>query len=73
MQLEDPWGMARPFDHGKAAYAKDHRSDTSSQQTRHILGDEMLQHYGAKPENYSSWSQDNYRMGLLMMMIVCVK
>ena len=56
--------MARPFDFGKNQYAKHHRDPSADQQTRHILADDLLQHYGAKPENYREWATDgNYRMG----------
>ena len=54
--------MARPFDHGKARYRREHMTD-SEQETRHILADNLLQHYGAKPENYATISDSNYRMG----------
>ena len=54
--------MSRKFDHGKNSYAKEHRS-SSDQETRHKLGDAVLQHYGAKPDNYKKFSDDNYRMG----------
>lgn len=54
--------MSRPFDHGRAAYAAEHRAD-SDQHTRHILADSLLGYYHAKPEKYAEWSDQNYRMG----------
>ena len=55
--------MSRPFDAGKSSYRKDHLRSNSGQQTRHLLGDDFMQHYGAKSDNYSQWCDNNYRMG----------
>lgn len=55
--------MSRPFDAGKDAWKESHRVPGAGQQTRHILADNLLQHYGAKPENYAVWCDNNYRMG----------
>ena len=54
--------MSRDYDHGRAAYAKEHRAD-SSQHTRHILADSMMSHYGARSDDDRAWSHLNYRMG----------
>lgn len=57
--------MARQFDYGKASYGASHRPYVAQpSQTRHILADSMLQHYGASPGAYSSGvAHYNYRMG----------
>ena len=55
--------MARAFDAGKADYAKAHRT-SSEQDTRHIISNSTLEHYGASPEKYAKGvAADNYRMG----------
>ena len=54
--------MSRKFDHGKSSYAKEHRT-SSEQETRHYIADSTMQHYGAKPSNYTEFSSSNYRMG----------
>jgi hypothetical protein len=54
--------MSRAYDHGKQQYAKEHRS-SSDQQTRHILANDLLSHYGVNQGNYREWSDGNYRMG----------
>ena len=54
--------MSRNYDHGKYAYGQDHRA-YAGQQALHILGDDLLGHYGANPGNYQQWSNLNYRMG----------
>jgi hypothetical protein len=54
--------MSRSYDHGRVSYAKSHRAD-GSQETRHVLADSMLSHYGARPDAYAEWSYLNYRMG----------
>jgi hypothetical protein len=55
-------GGSRDYDHGKNPYKATHKS-SDSQQTKHILADATLGHYGAKPENYREISSANYRMG----------
>eukprot|EP00386_Alphamonas_edax_P015247 GDKI01046614.1.p2 GENE.GDKI01046614.1~~GDKI01046614.1.p2 ORF type:complete len:131 (-),score=25.39 GDKI01046614.1:413-805(-) len=47
--------MSRPFDSEKNAYREDHQT-SSDQECRHGLADNLLQHYGAKPENYEDWA-----------------
>mmetsp|Transcript_26301 Transcript_26301/g.44382 ORF Transcript_26301/g.44382 Transcript_26301/m.44382 type:complete len:154 (-) Transcript_26301:226-687(-) len=54
--------MSRQFDHGKYAYGQEHRS-YHGQNARHYLGNDMLEHYGANPNNYQEFSGSNYRMG----------
>lgn len=53
--------ISRNYDHGKYAYGQDHRA-YAGQQALHILGDDLLGHYGANPGNYQQWSNLNYRM-----------
>jgi hypothetical protein len=61
--------MPRPFDAGKTAYGKAHRPHSVGQQTRHILGDDLLQHYGTSECRYADVQKQlgnhavNYRMG----------
>ncbi|KAJ1408118.1 hypothetical protein B484DRAFT_456390 [Ochromonadaceae sp. CCMP2298] len=58
--------MSRDYDHGKNAYAKEHRDadkERNAQHTKHYIGNEMLSHYGVKPEDYAKVSASNYRMG----------
>ncbi len=54
--------MSRSFDQGKSTYAAAHRV-RGDQDTRHILANSLLEHYGVKRDNYSAWSHQNYRMG----------
>ena len=54
--------MSRQFDYGKDSYGQDNRA-YAGQQTRHILGNDLLEHYGANPTNYQQFASQNYRMG----------
>jgi hypothetical protein len=55
--------MSRQFDYGKNSYGQEYRA-YEGQQARHYLGNDMLEHYGANPNNYQQYARDeNYRMG----------
>jgi hypothetical protein len=52
------------FDFGKSKYREEHkRPGDDPRQTRHIIGADVLQHYGASSELYKNWAKLNYRMG----------
>lgn len=52
----------RPYDAGKNAYARDHRT-SSAQQTRHIVANVTMEHYGVSTSRYAAVGGGNYRMG----------
>lgn len=55
--------MSRHYDSAKNEYGSDHRA-YSGQNACHVLGDEMLSHYGCNQDNYSNHvATSNYRMG----------
>ena len=52
----------RPYDAGKSAYARDHRT-SSAQHTRHIVANETMEHYEVSTARYAAVGGSNYRMG----------
>jgi len=58
--------MSRDYDAYKNSYGNAHRS-YAGQQTRHILGNDLLSHYGASTSRYADAQRStegiNYRMG----------